>query len=54
MHWKTRRSRNMASSAAGIYRNWLEYICAQKETALVIRMKTEAARLRDTSSVVSA
>ena len=35
MRWERRTIENTwNSSAAGIYRNWLEYICAQKERAL--------------------
>ena len=37
------------SSAAGIYRNWLAHICAQKETALVSERLKEIASLQPVS-----
>ncbi len=37
------------ASAAGIYRNWLAHICAQKETALVSERLKEIASLQPVS-----
>jgi homoserine O-succinyltransferase len=37
------------SSAAGIYRNWLAHICAQKETALVSKRLKAIAKLEPVS-----